>query len=74
MKNLIGYIFGLALCAFFINPHSILTCQCSDPLIHSGNMFSFALFLLGSLASFCGIVAEAFKLISKINLHNSEIK
>jgi biotin transporter BioY len=70
MKNLIGYIFAFPLCAFFMGhlSHSIGTCNCTNPLMHSGNMFAYAMFLLGFFCSACGIIVETYKGI--LNLIN----
>jgi hypothetical protein len=70
MKNLIGYIFAFSLCAFF-HHFTWLEIIKQD---NSGNPFANTLFLLGCLASFCGIITELIKLISKIILQNSEKK
>ena len=63
MKNSILYIFGLLLCGFFMGhlAHSFGTCKCTNPLMHSGNMFSYALFLLGFFCSACGLLVETYK-------------
>jgi hypothetical protein len=70
MKNLIGYIFAFSLCALF-NHITWLEIIKQD---NSGNPFANTMFLLGCIVSFCGIVLEVYKLISKINLQNSEKK
>ena len=70
MKNLIGYIFGLAFSYFLMEIAFIDIAKQNG----SGNMFAYTLFFLGFLGSFIGIITEAWKLISKINLHNSKIK
>ena len=77
MKNLVGYIFGFALCAFFMHDLTghLENCTCKDPMIHSGQMFAAAFFIIGIFAAFCGILVESLKIIGKIilnNLHNSE--
>lgn len=68
MKNLVGYIFGFVLCYFFMD---LLWIDISKQN-GSGNAFAHTLFLLGTVGSFIGIITEVIKLISKINLHNSE--
>lgn len=77
MKNLVGYILGFALCTYFMHDLTghLENCTCNDPLIHSGQMFAAAFFIIGIFAAFCGILVESGKLIGKIilnNLHKSE--
>ena len=76
MKNLIGYIFGFALCAFFIHELSghFKNCTCQDYIYHADKRLAVALFCCCAITSILGIITETFKLISKIILQNSENK
>lgn len=66
MKNLVGYIFGFALCAFFLNcSFSVVNCKLWIIENKEGNFFSDTLFLLGLFCSFIGITTQVIKLIRK---------
>lgn len=62
MKNLVGYIFGFALCAFFQS----LTWAEIAKQDGSGNVFANTLFLLGMLCAGILIIAETYKIGLKL--------
>ena len=62
MKNLISYIVGFSLCAFFNH----LTWSEIALQNGTGNVLANTLFLLGAFCCACGIVVETFKLVLKL--------
>ena len=65
MKNLVGYIFGFGLCAFFQS----LTWSEIAKQDGSGNVLANTLFLLGMVCSGILIIAQTYKIA--LNLINS---